>query len=91
MALSRIAGSVAAMVFGVGALLPGQVSAGGAEFGPTRHASWSPAVELAGPPVCLGACRRPLAPCRVGSRWYGPYGYVCYKPERPAALWYRAF
>lgn len=30
---------------------------------------------------CVGFCRAAYPPCRVGSRWYGPYGYVCYRPE----------
>lgn len=38
---------------------------------------------------CLGVCRPALPPCRVGRRWFGPYGYVCYRPEphiRPSRL-----
>ncbi|WP_162560688.1 hypothetical protein [Methylobacterium durans] len=38
---------------------------------------------------CLGVCRSALPPCRVGRRWFGPYGYVCYRPEpyfRPSWL-----
>lgn len=40
-------------------------------------------------PGCFGDCRAALPPCRVGRRWYGPYGYVCYRPEpyyRPSWL-----
>ena len=52
------------------------------EAGPMR-------VHSAPEPACLGACPVALPPCRVGRRWYGPYGYVCYRPEpyyRPSWL-----
>ncbi|SFM78402.1 hypothetical protein SAMN05192568_10567 [Methylobacterium pseudosasicola] len=28
--------------------------------------------------TCPTLCRPAVPPCLSGSRWYGPYGYICY-------------
>ena len=68
----------------VAALIP--VTARATEAVPYAHAVGADAAFRPAPLVriatgCIGFCRAAYPPCRVGSRWYGPYGYVCYRPE----------
>lgn len=69
------------------------LGAGLTDFTPARTAMQvAPAaapVHVLTAPGCFASCGAALPPCRVGRRWYGPYGYVCYRPEpyyRPSWL-----
>jgi hypothetical protein len=75
--------SALAAVFAVcgtlGITAAGAASAAEASYAPSLSAPRVLVVRQA--TECTGFCRAWYPPCRVGRRWYGPYGYVCYRSE----------